>query len=287
MNEDLLDACKKYLEISIGVRHPNEEEKHTASKLWLKTVFQGERPEPIHFVKMMKYPIGFDRRGGLLYNGVFVDSKDPKLALLEWEIGVFDLLSERTAIVDGPYIPMLRYEIRVQQELFHENNYKYAILRQHAFLETIFRRKAGLEQVKWRHTLNCVYRGEDLISTRSFEELSDFDDLRNDLAHDWYAYLHLEKEVIRSSAQDALRVMSKLLSEEIHTTYISYTSNHPSNRLPAKLEKRPTSETNSSGRVSVEISCDNCGNKFNPQNHWKRCPQCRTKHSYWKEDEGE
>lgn len=284
-DQQFLDECKEYFEISIGYRRPSDLEKSEASKRWLSIIFSNKHPQPIDLVKMMKYPISFDSKNQLLYNSLLPDSENPKLDLLLIELNIYTILSDETNIVDGPFLPVLRYEIRIQKELLQNNEFHYAVLRQHALLETIFRMKAGLGHVKWKWTLKSVYQGEQLINKRTYDELIDFNTIRNRLAHNWFSYIEISDDVVRRTAQKGLRIMSDLLARELYEAFDSYCSKHPSQRLVTKLEQRDTASISSSANATVTRSheCDNCGHEFDPQNHHKRCPECYSWHGYWEE----
>lgn len=282
-NQDFLDACREYFEISIGYRRPSTAEKREASKLWLQTVFSDHQMKSIDIIKALKCPINLSSGDRSLYNASLPSSKSPEMNILLMELEIFRLLSDETDFVNGPYIPILRYEIRAQKTIFKNSEFYYAVLRQHAFLETFFRMKAGLGHVKWRWALKSVYRGEHLIDEETFTQLNDFNDVRNNLAHHWFSYLELSEKSVRRSAKKGLNVISRLLTAELHSVFDSYCSKHASQRFPTKLEHRVTSSISSSANASVMITCDNCEYEFNPQNHWKRCPECHFCHDYWKE----
>lgn len=277
-DQELTDVCREYFEISIGYRKPSNSERATAQELWLKRMISSRKYTPIDFIKMIKYPLEFESSIFNLYS-----TDNPKLWVLSLEIYIYKILSKVTSIIEGPFIPMLRYEIRVQQSLFQENMLIFAILRQRALLETIFREKAGLGQVDWKWTLESTYRGENIIGVEAYDILKEHTEWRNDFAHDWFSYIHLNKNEVRSIARKGLRILSYLLSKELYETFQSYCSKHPSQRHFAKLEQRPTAVGSSFARPSVRILCDNCGCKFDPQNHWKRCPDCYSWHGYWEE----
>ncbi|WP_200531643.1 hypothetical protein [Halorubrum sp. LN27] len=237
----------------------------------------------VDFVKMLKYPIEFGTKSSLWYNGIFIDSDNPKLAILRAELTIFEMLSNRTGVVDGPYIPMLRYEMRVNRELFEQGEFRYALLRQHTLFETVFRLKAGLGQEKWRWTVESVYRGENLISKRMYEDFEEFNDMRNNLAHNWFYHLSDSDESVREITKMGLNLISRLLINELSDIFETYTNRHPSHRLYSKLEQRDTCAISSNANISVRIRCEKCEEKFNPQNHHKRCPHCYSPHQHWRE----
>lgn len=280
-DQTFLDVCKEYFEISIGYRRPSKSERHEASKLWLQVVFSDQEFEHVDSVRALKYPVKFNSKGRSLYNAILSNSENPKMGILLVELEVFKLLSEETDFIDDHSIPILRYEIRSQKAIFQNSNFYYAVLRQHALLETLFRVKAGLGHRKWKWALKSVYQGEHLISERMYNDLNDFNDIRNNLAHDWFSYLGIPEDNVRRVARKGLRVISRLLSNELYDTFDSYSSKHASQRFSAKLEHRDTASFSSSAKATIMISCDNCQNKFNPQDHWKRCPECHLWHGYW------
>lgn len=274
---EFTSICKEYFEISIGCREPSEKEANEAGKLWLQTVFGDGDFEAIDFVKMIKCPMGFKKPA---VNWYPVDN--PKLRVLMLEVGVFEELAERTDIVDGAFIPMLRHELRVTSNLLQQAEYEFAVLRLHALLETLFRTKADLGEVKWEFSLKSAYRGEDLIDSRTYTKLKEeFNEVRNNLAHDWFSYHRLPEETIEDAAIIGLLAASELLTQELHDVYSSYTSNHPSKRLFSKLEARRTLSPSGSASATVSTLCEKCGHRFVPaEDGWKRCPQCDSPHNF-------
>jgi rubrerythrin len=276
--EKLVDVCKEYFEISIGYRQPTKSEQSTAGELWLKRVLSEREYDMIDLIKMIKYPLAFDSDSHNLYL-----HSEPKMWILRTEVAIYRILSDETPLVEGPFIPMLRYEIRTQQSLLDQSEYIFAVLRQRALFETFFREKAGLGQVDWKWTLKSAYRGEEIISSQSYNTLDEHTEDRNKFAHDWFSYLNQCENNTRQTVLDGLNIMSILLSKELYKTYQSCFQDHPSQRFFAKLEQRKLADISSSARVSVTITCDFCGQEFNPQDHWKRCPDCDSPHRHWEE----
>jgi rubrerythrin len=77
-------------------------------------------------------------------------------------------------------------------------------------------------------------------------------------------------------------MISALYGREIKRVYEDYSSEHISEILPIKWENRAKSELEAgSARVTVEISCNHCGEQFYPHSEgWKRCPNCDTPHDW-------
>ena len=284
VSDEVLDLCFEYLEIAIGLRKPSELERQEAVKTWLQIVFEGLEPDASDVLTGLKYPISFEGRSQLLYNGIYKSEKDPLLAILEQEIYIFDMIEEESIDKSIISIPSIRYEIRIQKQLLEDDLYRFALLRQHALFETIFREESGVGEEKWRYTLESVYRGENYIDTNSYEKLTELNEARNDIAHNWFSYIQKPESKIRQIVLNGLSVMSKLLMKDLADVFTTYSNRHISKRHSAKLEDRATGKTSGGATVSVEISCDNCESKFNPQNHFKRCPDCYSEHDYWKTD---
>jgi hypothetical protein len=145
---ELIELCKEYFEIAIGHRRPTMDEKQEARERLLRDGLLGDGQTPEEQVKIMKYPLS--------------TSQPPLIRMFyQLEYDVFALLAQETSLVDGPFLPMLRYELIMQDELREEENYATAILRQSAFLETFFKMKMG----KWKDsdgnffivgTLSCI-----------------------------------------------------------------------------------------------------------------------------------
>lgn len=268
---ELVQTCREYFQISIGERKPSEDEKSEARRLTLGAAgLVGVESTPVNKVKMLKYPLSTVQTHLLL-----------TLTLLEYEI--YRILEQETGLVDGPYIPMLRYEIILQKQLFDDDELELAILRQSTLIETYLRRKIGVGQVKWKWTVESAYRGENLFDASIHKDLEVLKEVRNDFAHSWQSYTRSGTRTgLRRACRAGLRIMAYFLSKELADTFERNSSKHISQRYASRWEDRETSELSANAaRLRVKISCDHCGQKFDPQNHWKRCPHCYSRHYYW------
>jgi hypothetical protein len=268
----LIQTCTEYFEIAIGDRLPTGDEKGEACHLLLVAGLVGIDSEPIDKVKILKYPLTTHQRNLLLM-----------LTRVEYE--VFSMLASETSLVEAPHIPMLKYELLVQQGLFEDEEYELAALRQSTLIESFLRLKTGVGQVKWEWTVKCAYRGEEMFDEPTYEDLELLKEVRNDYAHDWEIYVDdTDRDRLRRACRAGLRVISRFHFDELTRTFKSYSSKHISQRYPTDWGARQSSMvTGSEASVSVKIICDHCGEKFNPIDHWKRCPECDARHSHWEE----
>lgn len=274
----LIDLCKEYLEIAIGHRRPTEEEKDDARLRLLRDGLLGDDQTPEGQVKVMKYPLSTNQR--LLVKMFY-----------QLEYDVFDLLAQETSLIDGPFLPMLRYELVMQDELQEEDNYATTILRQSAFLETYFKMKMGKWKdsngnfLSWELCNAAAFRGENLITEEERNKLRTFATMRNRFAHDWRVLAMRtpsERVEVKEACNTGYSTIAALYGREIKRVYENYSSEHISGILPTKWEDRAKSEVETStARVTVEITCDHCGEQFYPHSKGlKRCPECDTPHDW-------
>jgi len=275
--ESFIQLCREYFEIAIGFCRPTEEEQTQAGKWLIKGAFFGEEATPERIVKIMKYPYSFNRQEHIQL-------------MYQFEYVIFQILAEETAIVDGPYLPMFRYEILKQKSLAEESQYDTAVLRQSAFLETLFKMKMGKWKdsegnfLNWELCVACVYRGENLITEDMKDRLRIMAPVRNRYAHDWRQYVmrkRADKTEVKEAFVCGLGVIAELYSKELSHTFSDYTSKHVSKRLPITWADREKSEMTGSATATVGITCDSCGHEFIPREEgWKRCPNCDSPHDY-------
>lgn len=276
---ELIELCKEYFEISIGYRRPTEDEKEEASRLLMGRL-AGDDQTPEEQVKVMKYPLSTDQRTlvRLFY---------------QLEYDVFDLLAQETNLVGGPFLPMLRYELVMQDELQEQGNYDTAILRQSAFLETYIKMKMNQWKdsegnfLSWDLCLASAYRGEDLITGSERNKLPKLAKVRNRFAHDWRALAmrpRSEMTEIEEAFAIGLETISALFGREIKRVYEDYASEHISESLPTKWQNRATAEVEpGTARATVQITCENCGEQFYPHSDGlKKCPECDMSHDWLK-----
>lgn len=274
-SEELRELCTEYFEISIGVRRPTEEEGETAMELSAKRSIEEIDLTPRRMVQLAKLP---------------VDSAQAEQIHYQREYMIFAMLAETTDTIDEPFLPALRYELATQRDLSKEDSYDTAVIRQSAFFETYSRMKIGRwrnrhgKHLGWDRCLDCMYRGEDLITEEDIDYLYSLYTCRNNFAHDWRAYVarpENERPNIRDAFRDGLLVMTRLYHKEIEQTYRSYTDNHLSNRLattwPEIAKMYPTSD--GSFIADMKINCDQCGHRFSVfYDGLKECPRCGTHH---------
>jgi len=275
--DSFIQLCREYFEIAIGYRRPTDEERTQAGKWLIKGTLFGEEATPERVVKIMKYPYSFNRQEHIQL-------------IYQFEYIIFQILAEETTIVEGPYLPMFRYEILKQKSLAVESKYDTAVLRQSAFLETLFKMKMGKWKdsegnfLNWELCVACVYRGENLITEDMKDRLRIMVPVRNRYAHDWRQYTMrkgADKTEIKEAFVCGLGVIAELFSQELSHTFSDYTSKHVSKRLPITWEDREKSEMTGSATATVGITCDSCGHEFIPREEgWKRCPNCDSPHDY-------
>lgn len=275
--DDFIELCKEYFEIAIGCRKPNEKEQSQACRLLLQGGI-GEDQSPEGLVKVMKYPLSVDNRGLIQM-------------FYQLEYVIFQILADETSFVEGPYLPMFRYEILKQKPLSEESNYDAALLRQSAFLETFFKMKIGKWKdsygnfLSWELCIACAYRGENLLTEGMIQQLRKLASVRNRFAHDWRQYaMRGESDMteIKDAYRAGLGAISELYSQELRQTYLSYTSQPIYQRYSTQWEERDKSVVSANTpTITVGISCENCGYSFQPRDEgWKRCPKCDTPHDY-------
>ncbi|SEF91336.1 hypothetical protein [Halobellus limi] len=282
-SDDLVRLCEEYFEIAIGFRRPSSEEKREANERMLRGGLLGENQTLEDRIKVLKYPLSTDQR--------------PFIRIVyQIEYDIFEFLSQESNLVDGPFIPMLRYERTMQNELLEEGKYDTAILRQSAFIETFIKMKIGQWKdsngnfLSWELCLESAYRGEELISKIERDKLRTLAKVRNRFAHDWRSLATRPKSDfpdIEKASRCGGEVLSALYGRELKRVYEDYTNQYISNVLPIGWSDRDKSEVEvGTTRVLVEISCDNCGYEFYPyEEGWKRCPKCDVPHD-WLENYG-
>jgi len=275
---DLIELCKEYFEIAIGYRQPTEEERKEASHRVLRGGLFGEDQDINDQIKVMKYPISTDQKPLLR-------------TLCQLEYDIFYFLSCETDIIDGPFLPMLRYELNIQEEIREDKKYSLAIIRQSTFLETYFKMKMNKWKdsngnfLSWEICVRSAFRGENLITKEEKIELYELAQVRNQLAHDWRTLSMrkpCEMEELTQTWKKGYSSISALYGREIKRVYEEYSSNHISKIHSARWERRARSTIKANTvSVTVGISCDNCGQKFQPryEGH-KRCPECDSPHDW-------
>jgi hypothetical protein len=278
ISEELLELCEDYFEIAIGHRRPTEDEKEEARQRLIRDGLLGEGQTPEGQVKVMKYPLSVDQR--------------PLIRMFyQLEYDVFDLLAQETSLIDGPFLPMLRYELVMQDELREQDVYDTAILRQSTFLETYFKTKMSQWKdsngnfLSWEICIASAFRGEHLITEEERDELREFAKVRNRFAHDWRTLAMRtpsKMEEVKKARTLGSKMIATLYGREIKRIYENYSSKHISEILPIRWENRSKSEfEGGTARVTVEIACDYCGERFYPHSDgWKRCPECHTPHDW-------
>lgn len=274
----VVELCKDYFEIAIGYRQPTEKEKQEASKCMLQAGLLGEDQTLENRVKALKYPLQTTQNG--LIRQIY-----------QLEYDVFEFLSQETNLIDGPFLPMLRYELRMQSEIRDRDELDTGILRQSALIETLIKMKMNQWKdsngnfLLWELCIASAYRGENLIIERELDKLCKLSTVRNRLAHDWRDLGMRSKSEIREikdAFENGIEVLSGLYGRELQRVYEGYSGNHISNMLPVRWSDRQKAElTVGTARTTVQISCDQCGYEFYPhRDGWKRCPECDSPHDW-------
>jgi len=273
--DSLIELCNEYFEIAIGYRQPTEKEKRKASHGILRAGLFGDDQDLQGQISVLKYPLSTDQKPLLR-------------TLYQLEYNIFYFLSCETDIIDGPFLPMLRYELNMQEEIREDEKHPLAIVRQSTFLETYFKMKMN----KWKHSegnflsweicVKSAFRGENLITEKT--ELYELAQVRNQSVHDWRTLSMRDPdnmEELTQAWQKGYTSISALYGREIKRVYEEYSSNHVSNILPTRWEDRERATTDFSAKATVGISCDNCGEEFLPRYEgYKRCPECDAPHDW-------
>jgi ribosomal protein L32 len=273
---DLLDLCEEYFEMSIGVRKPTDTESDRAAELTMKLMTGGIDWTPERSVEILKRPV---RNRPLLYT---------LKSLSKIEYSIYVLISNYLDTVDGPYIPMIRYERLIQRDLISENDFSAALIRQIALFQTYFRLKTSIERkywsekLGWKQSLNCAYRGEKLFGKIIYENLCEIWNIRCNYAHEWRIYLEETPEPLKEAYVKGIRIMAKFLDDELDSAYNQYTKNPFSERLPSHWMRRDASSIEASpARVRIAgITCEHCGEQFDPHTSYTDCPYYGAKHDF-------
>lgn len=248
---DLIALCEDYFEISIGVRNPSQPEINAALSN-LMGAFHESKPTPEGRVQAMMYPLA--------------DAPTTIRMVLAHEYVVYQILASRTAIVDQPYLPMLRYEIQMQDELGEERRYNEAIVRQAALFQTYLRMTQNNFQLNW---VDCLTHGRSKItpprlSEGAKERIEEVYEARSDMGHDWRVYV--EPTADQSQFQIFAKgrwALEELRDVELNETYEAYTGNSSSLRLPIRFTDRErATATVTAAEASVIRSCPDCGEEL-------------------------
>lgn len=276
--KDLIDVCEEYFEVSIGYRTPTDSEIDRACKLMADTVVGGISLKPKNIIEIRKSPV----MGATRF--------DTFTSNLRVEYATYVLLSKYRGVVDGPYIPMFRYERLFQRKLNRDGDYSTALIRQIALFQTYFRMKSGVpqkmwfEKLGWRRSLESAYRGEDLFGDTIYNYIEDIWDARCNYAHEWRTYIENETpSTVREAYRKGIYTLTKLLKYELNMAYSQYSSTWPSPQFPSHFARREYIEPKFGPASSklVQLRCENCGEEFNPWvKGYERCPECGSKHDF-------
>lgn len=248
---DLVDLCADYFEISIGVRRPTQSEKEAAIPN-IMGAFHESKPSSEERVQAMMYPLA--------------ETPTTIRMVLSHEYAVYQILASETGIVDQPYLPMLRYEIQMQDELENERRYNEAIIRQAALFQTYLRMTQNNFNLNWT---DCLTNGRSKItpprlSSGSKNRIEDVYDARSDMGHDWRVYV--EPTADQSQLQIFAKgrwVLEELRDIELNETYQEYTGNAPAQRLPMGFQDRGRSTaTIETPKPAVLRGCPDCGEEL-------------------------
>lgn len=245
---DLVSLCEDYFKISIGVRKSSQPEINGALSN-LMGAFHESKPTPEERVRTMMYPLS--------------DTPTTIRLVLAHEYVVFQILAQETEIIDQPYIPMLRYEIQMQDELAEERRYNEAIVRQAALFQTYLRMTQNNFHMRWA---DCLTHGRDKItpprlSPGAKDRIEEVYEVRSDMGHDWRVYV--EPTADESQLQVFAKgrwVLEELRAVELNETYENYTDNSSILRLPVRFRDRErATATAKTGEAAVTRSCPECG----------------------------
>ena len=169
---------------------------------------------------------------------------------------------------------MLRYEIRMQDELQQERRYNEGIVRQAALFQTYIRMSENNFNLKWK---DCMEHKDQKItpprlSSSAKSRMKEVYESRSDMGHDWRVYIEPSSD--RSQLQIFAKgrwILEELLKTELGETYECYTSNRSSDRLPICFEDRETMTVTTHG-ATVSRSCPSCGEELDKSPDY--CPTC-------------
>lgn len=245
---DLVSLCEDYFKISIGVRKPSQPEIVGALSN-LMGAFHESKPTPEERVRAMMYPLA--------------DTPTTIRMVLAHEYVVYQILAQKTGIIDQPYLPMLRYELQMQDELAEERRYNEAIVRQAALFQTYLRMTQNNFHMRWT---DCLTHGRDKItpprlSAGAKDRIEEVYDVRSDMGHDWRVYVEPTSDESQLQVFAKGRwVLEELRAVELDETYEKYTGNPSSLRLPVRFRERErATATVKTADVTVTRSCPNCG----------------------------
>lgn len=245
---DLVSLCEDYFKISIGVRNPSKPEINNALSN-LMGAFHESGPTPEERVQAMMCPLA--------------DSPTTIRMVLAHEYVVYQILAQKTGIIDQPTLPMIRYEIQIQDELAEERRYNEAIVRQAALFQTYLRMTQNNFNMNWT---DCLSHGRDKIcpprvSEGAKDRIKEVYDARSDMGHDWRVYV--EPTADESELQVFAKgrwVLEELRAAELNEMYEYYTGNSSSLRLPVGFRDRGRATTTVNvGEATVSRSCPECG----------------------------
>lgn len=245
---DLVSLCGYYFQISIGVRNPSQPEINNALSN-LMGAFHESKPTPEERVQAMMYPLA--------------DTPTTIRMVLAHEYVVYQILAQETGIIDQPHLPMIRYEIQMQDELAEERRYNEAIVRQAALFQTYLRMTQNNFDMNWT---DCLCHGRDKITPPRVSEgakdrIEDVYDVRSDMGHDWRVYV--EPTADESKLQVFAKgrwVLEELRVAELNELYENYTGNSSSLRIPVRFRDRErATATVNVGEATVTRSCPECG----------------------------
>lgn len=245
---DLVSLCQDYFKISIGVRKPSQPEINDALPN-LMGAFNESKPTPEERIQAMMYPIA--------------DTPTTIRMVLAHEYVVYQILAQETGIIHQPYIPMIRYEIQMQDELAEERRYNEAIVRQAALFQTYLRMTQSNFNMRWT---DCLTHGRDKItpprlSAGAKDRIEEVYEVRSNMGHDWRVYV--EPTADESQHQVFAKgqwVLEELRAAELNETYENYTDNSASLRLPVWFRDRErATATVNAVETTVTRSCPECG----------------------------
>lgn len=246
----LIKLCKDYFEISIGVRRPTDAEKKRACSNMMN-VFNSSPQTPEERIQIMMYPL--------------IDDSEAFRMILAHEYVVYQILAHETGIVAQPYLPMLRYENQMQDELGEERRYNEAIVRQAALFQTYLRMTQDNFSLNWS---DCLLHGEEKITSPRLSDgakkrVKEVYAVRSEIGHDWRVYIEPSPDQAQLQIfAKGCWVLEELRNAELNELYENYTSESSSQRLPIKFEERESASLSVSGELTVIQRCPECGDEL-------------------------
>jgi hypothetical protein len=266
----LVKTCRAYFEIATGMRRPTEEEVNKVRAFQTSRWFEDLELTPVRMVESMMLPMLVPGREG---------GKRLLEFLMAKEYTVFEILARETSDVDGPFVPMFRYERLKQRKLANENRFDTALTRQMALFQTFLRMRLGYSRPEKAPFDQCVKEASDsdlLENDYLYDDIEKIWDIRCNYPHEWRVYLEEYDDRVLSAYGRGVRTIARLLDEELKRAYENYPSAPATQQYPAHWMRRVRGEP--SGKPTQvnfpEARCPHCGKVYDPHDSLKTCPYC-------------